>query len=186
MNPRKKIIIFSIIFGLISLALVCFVIYPLFKEIKKNSSEFVALKKELAMSKNETEKFGEVKEIYKNLEPDLKKIDKLFTNSEVPIELIQFWEAIAKDSGLFVDILPAPLKTVEGETWGSIGFQITLAGSSSNFLKFLEKTETGPYLIEIQNLIVKKTAGEELRPKGYTGFSPEDVSATLVTKVYTK
>lgn len=186
MNPRKKIIIFSIIFGLISLTLVCFVIYPLFKEIKENSGEFISSKKELALSKNETEKFGEIKEVYKNLEADLEKIDKLFIDSEVPVELIKFWEDIAKDSGLFINISPTSLTTAEGETWKSMGFQITLSGSSSNFLKFLEKTETGPYLIEIKNLAVGKITGGKLREKEYAEFSSEDVSANLLIKVYTK
>jgi len=186
MNPRKKIIIFSIIFGLISLALVCFVIYPLFKEIKKNSGELISLKRELALSKNETEKFGEIKEVYENLEADLEKIDKLFIDSEVPVELIQFWETIAKDSGLLINISPTSSTTAEGETWDSIGFQITLSGSSSNFLEFLEKTETGPYLIEIQNLVVKKITGGEFVVEGYTEFSSEDVNANLLIKVYTK
>jgi len=46
MDPKKKIIVFSLAFGVAGLVLVCFVIYPLFKGIKKNSEEFIIAKRE--------------------------------------------------------------------------------------------------------------------------------------------
>ena len=186
MNPKKKIIIISIIFGIISSALVIFGVYPLVNGIKKNSEELIGVKKELILFKEEIGKFSELREVYAKLEPDLEKTDKLFIDPEVPIDLIRFWENMAADSGLLINISPIDTKTEEGAKWKSMGFEVTLAGSFPNFLKFLEKTESAPYLIEIQNLTIRKLTGAEIGSQKYEGFSQDDISATLVTKVFTK
>lgn len=172
MSPNKKTIVFSIIFGIATLALIFVVINPLFKGIKKSSEEFITARKELVLSKEQAEKFEEFKEVYKELKPNLEKIDKLFINPEIPIDLIKFWEKQAKDSELSIKISPVFIDMPENDPWKSMGFRLTLIGSFPDFLKFLEKTETSPYLIEIQNLNAEKTI--------------QGVSVTLITKVYTK
>ena len=162
----KKIIVISIIFGIIVIILLCFVIYPLLNEVRKNSQEFILAKKELVSFKAETEEFEQSKEVYRSLKTDLEKIDQLFINSDVPIDLIKFWRETAKDSGLLIDISPILLEAGETVLWDSIGFRLDLIGSFSNFLKFLEKIETAPYLIEIQNLSAK-TSNQFLTIKVY-------------------
>jgi len=178
MSPKKKIIIFSAIFGLVAIVMVGFIIYPLFKGIEKSSEEFIAAKRELILSKEEAGKFEQFEEIYKELEPDLEKINQFFVDPDIPIDLIKFWEKEARDSELSIKISPISLETAKTDPWNSIGFRLSLVGSFPNFLKFLEKTETSPYLIEIQNLTVEKLSQEELGSK--------DVSIALVIKVYTK
>jgi len=178
MSPKKKIIIFSAIFGLAVIVMVGFIIYPLLKGIEKSSEEFIAAKKELILSKEEARKFEQFEEIYKELEPDLEKINQFFVDSDIPIDLIKFWEKEARDSKLSIKISPISSKTAKTDPWNSIRFRLSLVGSFPNFLKFLEKTEMSPYLIEIQNLTVEKLSQEELDSK--------DVSIALVIKVYTK
>lgn len=167
----KKIIVFSVIFGLVSLALIIFGVYPLSKGIKKNSEELIVQRKELILAEAGTGKLNRLKEISKKIEPDLEKINGLFIDPEIPIDLIKFFEKTAQDSKLLMDISLAGFKTAENDPWGSLGFQIILAGSFSNFSKFLEKIENGPYLIEIQNLAIKRLTEEEIR-------------ATLAIKVF--
>lgn len=151
----KKIITISVVFGIIIVILFGFVIYPLLKGVKKNSQELILSKKELVSFKTKTEEFERSKEVYGSLKTDLEKIDELFINPDVPIDLIKFWRETAKDSGLLIDISPTSLGAKETVLWDSIGFRLTLTGSFSDFLKFLEKIETAPYLIEIQNLSAK-------------------------------
>ena len=172
MSPKKKIIIFSVIFGIATIAIVGFIIRPLFKGIERSSEELITAKKELILSQEEAGKFEQFKEIYRGLEPDLEKINQLFVDSEIPIDLIKSWEEEARDSELSIKISPIFLETAETDPWNSIGFQLRLIGPFPNFLKFLEKTETSPYLIEIQNLTAEKSA--------------QGVSTTLTVKVYTK
>lgn len=151
----KKIIVTSIIFGIVIIILLCFVIYPLLDGVRKNSQELILAKKELVSFKAETEEFEQSKKVYGSLKADLEKIDELFINSDVPIDLIKFWRETAGDSGLLIDISPTSFGAKETVLWDSIGFRLDLIGSFSNFLKFLEKIETAPYLIEIQNLSAK-------------------------------
>jgi len=151
----KKIIVISIIFGIVAIILLCFVIYPLLSGVKKNSQDLILAKKELISFKAETEEFEQSKKVYGSLKTDLEKIDELFIDSDVPINLIKFWRKTAEDSGLLIDISPTSLEVSETVLWASIGFRLNLIGSFPKFLKFLEKIETALYLIEIQNLSAK-------------------------------
>ncbi len=173
MGPKKKIIVFSIIFGTVSVALVCFAIYPLVKKIKNDSNEFIVVKRELVLSEVRARRFEQFKETYGKLEPNLEKIGRLFVDPEVPIDLIEFWEKTARDSELSISISSISSRTAETAPWYSMGFQMNLTGSFPNFLKFLEKIERGSYLVEVKNLTVKR-------------LTDENVSITLATKVLTK
>ena len=177
MDSKKKIIVFSLIFGIASLSLTSFVIYPLFKGIKKNSEELIIAKRESILLQGKTGKIEQFRKTYEDLKPDLEKIDHLFADSKAPIDLIKFLKKTAKDFELLNDISSVSVKTTETDPWSSLGFRITLEGFLPDFLKFLEKVETAPYLIEVQNLTVKKVSGSGLNL---------GVSATLVVKVYTK
>jgi len=153
----KKITVISIIFGIVAIILLCFVIYPLLSGVKKNSQELILAKRELVSFKTKNEEFEQSKEVYRGLKTDLDKIDELFINSDVPVNLIKFWRETAKDSGLLIDISPTSVEDSETVFWDYIGFRLSLIGSFSDFLKFLEKIETAPYLIEIQNLSAKNS-----------------------------
>ncbi len=155
MDSKRKIIVISIVFGAVTLSLIFLVIRPLLSGVKKNSQELILAKKELVSFKTKSKKFEQSKKVYVSLKTDLEKIDELFINSDVPIDLIKFWRETAKDSGLLIDISPTSLETSETALWDSIGFRLSLTGYFSDFLKFLEKIETAPYLIEIQNLSAK-------------------------------
>ena len=153
----KKIIVISIIFGAVTAILLYLVVYLVLSGVKKNSQELIFAKKELVSFKTETEEFERSKEVYRSLKTDLEKMDQLFINPDVPIDLVRFWRETAKDSNLLIDISPTSLGAEETVLWDSIGFRLSLIGPFSNFLKFLEKIETSLYLIEIQNLSAKSS-----------------------------
>ncbi len=186
MGNKQKIIINLIIFGIIILVLIIVVGFPLLKGIKKNSEEIIKVMKEIVLSKTQVEKFEEYRETYKKLTPDLEKIDNLFVNPEVPIDLIKFWEKTAADSNLLIDISPALSKSAETDPWNFIGFRVILTGSFPNLSKFLEKTEAGSYLIEIQNLVIKRLTEKDITSKEYEQFSLDDVNTALLIKVFAK
>lgn len=186
MPPERKIIKISIVSGIVVLALISFLIYSLFRGIKRGSEEFAAVKKDLFLSQGKTGGLEQIKEDYEGLKPDLEKIEGLFIDPQLPINLMQFWEETARDSGLSIDISALSLKAPETNSWPSMGFQIGLTGSFPNFLKFLEKIENTSYLIEIQSLIIRGLTREELKLIKYGHFSLGDVRVTLLTKVFTK
>ena len=186
MSQNKKTFLISIIFGLITLTIIGFIILPLLRGIKKNSGELSVVKRDLFISQGKAGGLEQIKETYEGLKPDLERIEKLFVDSKVPVDLIQFWEKTAIDSGISIEISPSSLKTIGEDPWNSMGFQISLIGPFPSFLKFLEKTENAPYLIEVQSLTVKKLTEGELGLVKYKQFSLDDVKITLLTKVYTK
>ncbi len=186
MHPRKQTIILAIIFGIVSLILVLLIIYPLFKEIKRNSEDLISAKRTLISLQTEIENLEQFKEIYKTLKPNLKRMKALFANPKVPINLIKFLEKTGTDSEVLIEISPASFKKTGTDPWSSIGFQISLIGSLPNCLKFLEKLETAPYLIEVQNFFAQWLSEDELRTKKYEGFSEGDVTANLLIKVFTQ
>ncbi len=183
MSSNKKIIVISIVLGIISLGLIYFLIYPLFEKVKEKSKEFVSARQELILAQGKTGEVGQLKKLYADLETDLEKTKKLFVDPEVPVNLIEFWEKTAKDSEISISISPIVLKIEETDSWNSIGFQLVLVGSFPDFLKFLEKIETGPYLIKVQNLTVKKTGEREFGPEGN---KLSLVNIGLLIKVFTE
>lgn len=197
MTTNRKILLISIVFGLVVLILICFGVYPLLKRIKNNSQEFIAIRKDLILSSGQIGSLAEIKKIYEEIEPDFEKINQFFIDPEVPLDLIKFFEKTAEDSKVSIDISSSSalkkselkkseLKKSGKELRGSLGFQISLVGSFPNCSRFLEKVETGPYLIEIQDVNIKRLTEAELKSLKYEQFSPGAVSANLAIKVYTK
>ena len=172
MNPKKKTIISLITFGILALVLIIFLIYFLFPEIKNNSEEFLLQKKKLILLAKEKENLEKMKDIYKNYQSDLDKIEKLLIDPEVPIEFISFLETTASTSDLQLEI-SSITKEVRTDPLPSLSLQTLVTGSFPNFLEFLEKLETSPYLIEILDLNTKRSTGG-------------DTNTSLSLKVFTK
>jgi len=186
MDPKRKIILIFIGFGVILLIAILFGIYPLLKGIKERSEQVSETKKEIiSFDKNKGEG-GQIEKIYKDLEPDLKKANQLFVDPEVPIDFIKFLEDTGKNSGVSVEIssgATSSLKEKTKEKWNSIEFQIKLLGYFPEILRFIKKIETGPYLIEIQSLNIQKSNTGFLKEELSV---PGDIKASLTIKVFTK
>ena len=165
----KNKINLSIIISLISAILIfVFVIYPTLQEIKNNSRELVSQKAGLSYLEAGVADLEKFKIFSRESEEILKKTDNLFIDSEVPVEFISFLETTSQEYQLEIGILPIVPGKIRKDTWPSLVFQVTTSGLFSDFLKFLEKLENSPYLVEIQKLDVGKSA------------------ATLTIKVFTK
>lgn len=187
MSFKKKIYISIIVFFGLTTVLIVFVIYPLFLEIKKISQEFFSQRQAFLTLEKKVENLEKFKIIFSEISPNLKKIDNFFVNPEIPIDFIRFLEKTSQDLGLSFEIslLGSSLK-IEKNPWPFFSFQLNLIGSFSNFSKFLEKLESGPYLIEIQNLTINRLEEDELRLEKFEKFSLGDVKSSILIKVYTK
>ncbi len=181
MNQKREIIIISAVLGLISLVLLLVFVWPLLKSIKNSPLELVNVKKELALFQDKAT--GNIKEIYQEVEPNLEKVDQLFIDSQSPIDLIKFWRDRARELNLNINISPLSSSEDEKDYWNNIVFRLNLTGSFSDFIRFLEKTESGPYLAEVRDLTVRKLSESELV---FEGFSSGAVKADLTLKVFVK
>ena len=165
----------AILIGL-SITIVVFivlVIFPLFLGIQKESQNFISQKGELAKLEKKIQNLKNFQIFGKEYLVNLEKIEKLFIPSSKPLEFIEFLEKEGENSNLDIEILPFALEKKD-KSWPSMNFRLSLTGAFSDFLKFLERLESAPYLIDILNLNVVK--GEE---------GPE-TKIILLIKVYTK
>jgi hypothetical protein len=108
MKNKSKIYIILLIFALVSLFLVIFFIWPLFKEIERNSKDLISAKNNivtLGAQINETENF---KNNYGTYKPNLEKIDQLFIDADNPVDFIEFLENTASSSKITSQISLPP------------------------------------------------------------------------------
>lgn len=165
MISQNKITISLIIFFLSVILLIIFVIYPLFGEIKENSKELILHKKNMTTLQLKIKNLENFKSLYEKYRPSLEKIDNLFVDPEVPVEFIAFLERTAEETQVGIKISSISLGKNANDPWSFNAFQITSNSSFATFLKFLEKLETSPYLVRIQNLNIYRLAEEEINTR---------------------
>src|SRR3989344_2833996 len=144
MNLKTKIRILSIILIAAVFSLIIFLIFPLFEDIKKSSSDILEQKQKLLLLESRVQDFEKFKNRYIEIEPDFKKTETLFIKADLPVDFIRFLEKTAKDSNVIAKISLSPAQPPS--------FQIALEGSFPNFLGFLEKLQSGQYLIDVQDI----------------------------------
>ena len=187
MTANRKIIIISIIFCLISIALIGLGIYPLFRGLNKASQELSAVKRSASSLEERAKYYDEAQIAYKKLEPDLEKLDHIFINPEFPVNIIEFWEKIALDTGASVEkISPFAIKNSDQDPWEAIGFQINIVDSFPKIWQFLDKIENSDYVVEIQDFFAKAITEDDLRFGTSQEWEIGEVSASLTIKVFTK
>jgi len=173
METKKKIYIIASAFFLIAMFLILFFIYPLFKEISKKSRELVTQRNNLLFLEgqfNEVEKF---KKNYETYRPNLDKIDNLFVDSQNPVNFIEYLEETASASGIELKISAPTILKEKTSLYDK--FQFSSTGGFSGTLKFIKNLETGPYLVQIQNISI-----------GNIKDSQTSVGANIAIKVFAK
>ncbi len=185
MSTGKKNYNLLIVFTLLVIFLVVFVITPLFKGIKKSSDNLLFEKERIILLQEKKESLDRTEVLYKNYQSDLARIEEYLIDPEVPIDFIRFLENVSDDSNVNLEII-SMVKNEESEPWPSLSFRVLVAGSFPDFLRFLEKIENSPYLIEILDLNGKRLTESELRAREFEGLSLDGVSVSFFFKVYTQ
>ena len=189
MDLKRKIYISILIFGAVTISLIAFLIYPLFRDINKDSEDLLSQKGRLALFKKEAESTQEALSFYKSRQLDLEKIDSLFIDPGNPIEFINFLEDSARTSQMVVEIsslqsnITSSSQSNGAKIWSSLDFQLSVNGSFPNFSRYLNKLENSPYLLEILDLSAKKVSKEG---DGLMGMQSPGVNVTFSVRVYTK
>jgi len=168
MNIKKKIILTLIILTAAVFAIIFFAAYPIFSSIKKESQDIVYQKSRLLATEDKVKNFDKLLAAHQKHQEYFKKINSLFINPQEPIGFIEFLETEAAASKISINISLQPLRSLAGDPWPSVNFQLTTEGAPQNFFKFLERMGSSPYLIEILNLDINQE------------------SASILMKVYAK
>ena len=74
MNLKNKINLSLVIFIILSIILILFAIYPLFKEIKINSEDLISKKQSLTFLEGKIENLKRYQTIWRQIEPNLEKL----------------------------------------------------------------------------------------------------------------
>jgi len=182
----KKTILSLIGLSVISLVFTITVVLPLFNGIKEASNDLFCQKAALASFEAKTQNIQDFKVLYETEENNLTKIDDLFINSAEPINFIEFLEEESFNENLTIEISPLAPQTIKDDIWPSMNFKLNLFGSFPDFLKFFDKLEASPYLIEILNLNLRGMSVNELKREELKSFLTRDVEAVLLIKIYIK
>lgn len=200
MSLKMKTNILAIMILALSLFLFFFLIQPCLTQAVKNGEDLTAVQKNSAELDARIKNLQEFKPRYEQeIKPKLQESKNLFIDPQNPVPFISLMEESAGKDGLAIDISSARIFSVEktdGEMWPSLNFRISLKGPASGILKFMERMNSLPYLIEIHGLNVakddqaepeikipaesKKTAGQAYLP------GKNNVRAVFNLKIYTK
>ena len=184
MTTKNKFYLSSAIFILLGVFLIIFLVQPVYKNIRVNSEELILEKQTLASLEAKIKNIEDFRENYRETKDNLDKTENLFIKSKAPISFIYFLEKSAQVSQMPLEISPSQLKEDKENIWPYIIFQINSVCSFPNFLRFLEKLESSPYLIEARGLIMKRLTEEGLKREEFKSSSLGDVNISLSIKVF--
>lgn len=184
MTLKNKVRLSLAIFLTLSVFMIVSLIYPLFKDIKENAAELSLKKQDSLYLDAKLENIEEFQRGYKEIKENLEKGESLFVNAEAPVDLIGFLEDTSEDSNVSIKISPSePTKKI-GDPWYSIIFQVNAVSSFPNLLRFIEKIESGPYLVQIENINITRLTLENLRSQGLQAYSVGDARASFSIKAF--
>lgn len=179
-NPKDKIYISAGIFLAIILLLIAFIIFPFFKKIQKDSADSISERNSFASLGAQVAEVEKFKGNYPSYEPNFKRIDQLYVDPANPVDFFKFLEKIASDCKISSNV--SLLQDYSRGNSGYINLQIFSNGEFSNILKFIDKIETGPYMVKIKNLSIKKSGITNSSKKS----SPIIVDAAFLIEAYVK
>lgn len=184
MTTKNKAYLSIVIFFSSGVLLFVFLIQPVYKDIQEGSRELISKKQDLASLESKIKNIEDFRKNYKEIKENLEKIRGFFIKSKAPINFISFLEESSLTSQCPIEISPSTIKTDRDSPWPYIIFQIESVCSFPNFLKFFEKLESSPYLLETKNLNINKLTERDLKSKEFEGVSPEDVKTSFTMKVF--
>ncbi|MDI6883307.1 MAG: hypothetical protein QMC93_02430 [Patescibacteria group bacterium] len=182
---KKKIYLTPLIFGIFLLIFIFLGLLPQIKNLKKSSEDFVFQKNTLNLIESQIGNFQDFQENYSFYQLTLEKIKESFVDLEAPVNFIEFLERESKDSNVEIKISSSVSSPIKSDFWQELGFQILIGGAFSNCLRFLERLERGPYLVEISQLNIQRI--EERTPqRDLEGLLKGDVIFSSEFKVFSQ
>jgi len=153
----------------IIILIVAFLVWPLIKDIENNSNELITTKNSITTLSAQTKIIEDFKNNFQVYKTDLERIEQMFIDSGNPVNFIKFLENTSGDHQIISQI-----NLSSSASQDFMSFQVSLTGNFYEVLNFIKKIETGPYLVEIQNLTIKNSAND----------SDSEISASFGVKAF--
>ena len=167
---KKKVIIYVAV-TILLLSMVVFTLYYLGQGIRDDYQTLLVAKKDEVLMAKDIENIAEFNNIALSYASEFVSFEGIFINPDIPIPFIEFLEEASQASQLELDIVPSDPERVKGDPWSSMDFSLTLEGRYPDFVEFIEKLESAPYLMELRNLSIKKFRGRTDKPTGHGEFT---------------
>jgi len=179
MKHSHKIYIATFSLIIIILLIIVFVIAPIISSIAGYSEMLEEKKAKLASLELLAKNFDESEESYNFYIELLNETTQLlgqesYIDPEIPIEFINFFKDQADDLDLYLKITPFEEEEVD-DFWNILFFRIEGMGQYSNFNRFLQKLEYGPWFVKAESLSLGQETVEE---------QEEVTEFNLIIKVY--
>lgn len=184
MTLKNKITASIITLLLLVVCFIVFLIRPLYKDIEESSLEIVFEKQKIVALESKIKNIEEFRKNYQGIKENLEKVEGLFINSEAPVDFISFLEESSQITRIPLEISPSSVREEGSDKWPSIAFSLSSTCPFTNFLRFLEKLESGPYLIKVTGLNIGKLTEKEMESQRLEGLSFGDVQVSLSIKVF--
>lgn len=184
MTTKNKVYLSLVIFVLLGVSLIIFLVQPVYKDIGTSSEELILEKQTLTSLEAKIKNIEDFRKNYQETKENLEKTKNLFIKFKAPISFIYFLEKSAQVSQIPLEIFPSQVKENKEGVWSYIVFKIDSVCSFPNFLKFLEKLESSPYLIEIYGLTITKLTENDLKREEFENYSLGDINISLSIKVF--
>lgn len=182
MEKIKNNILISALFFLGCLLLASVLYYLIGIRLRERSISLIETKKDLALAEKRSRNVALEEELFAKINSNKQTIDALFVNSDEPIVLIKSWEELAAQCNISVKINASQIIASKDDAWKSVGFKITGSGSVANSLRFIEKLERSPYILEIQSVFI----GHEEMMGNLGSVGENGLRFDLTIKVYSK
>ncbi len=170
MTKSKKNVI--LVLGVLGLIFSSYLIFQTAREISKVSSDLISQRKKTILLEKKIEALEEINKNYKNDRETLEKIDTLFVQVDEPtsfIKFINFLRQTEESCQVSINISPPSLR--EKDSVSYLDFRVSGEGRFIGVMRFLEKIENSPYLIEISRLSLRKVIPKEKTLPKKLGFN---------------
>ena len=149
----KAIVNLSILLGF--LVFVSMILFFLGQEIKNKTTQILAQRAEIESRINSISKLAELTTAAKEAEPALAELNSLLPKRDELVAFPRYIGTLALESDVEdrFSFRGEEVPSTETEA-GNSGFSLSVAGSYGNILDFLEKLESGRFIIRVDNFDV--------------------------------
>ena len=118
-------------------------------------------KRQLIQLEKEQERIRDLETVAKEVRKNWDRIDKLFVDSDVPLEFVRFIENLANQNNLNAEISSVrEHETKQGQI--QLSFVVNLEGNFIDMTTFLVQLENAPYLIEIEQFQIEANTKQNM------------------------
>lgn len=151
-TTKQKITTSSVFFAVV----LCFVFYIAIttniEKIKRLHIDIIAQKINLEKKINKDNDMSKLSSKIKNIEPEIKRLEKVFVDKSGQMEFITTIEGVAQQNNITQKINLSPIVDKEGKSYKTSKLQINSSGKLSDLMNYIRSLESMTYYIDIDNI----------------------------------